>query len=88
MKQRIPVWWRWFYWLCPISWTLYGLVATQFGDIEDRLETGEKVKDFISEYLGYDADFVGVVAIVMVGMTVAFAFTFAYSIKAFNFQKR
>ncbi|KAK0571365.1 hypothetical protein LWI29_014726 [Acer saccharum] len=86
--QRIPVWWRWFYWVCPISWTLYGLVATQFGDIEDTLDTGEKVSDFIRDYLGYDTDFVGVVAVVMVGMTVVFAITFAYSIKAFNFQKR
>ncbi|KAK0572798.1 hypothetical protein LWI29_037469 [Acer saccharum] len=85
---RIPVWWRWFYWVCPISWTLYGLVATQFGDIEDTLDTGEKVSDFIRDYLGYDTDFVGVVAVVMVGMTVVFAITFAYSIKAFNFQKR
>ncbi|TXG62103.1 hypothetical protein EZV62_013466 [Acer yangbiense] len=88
MPQRIPVWWRWFYWVCPISWTLYGLVATQFGDMEDTLDTGEKVSDFIRDYLGYDTDFVGVVAVVMVGMTVVFAITFAYSIKAFNFQKR
>ncbi|KAK0570618.1 hypothetical protein LWI29_004030 [Acer saccharum] len=87
-RTRIPVWWRWFYWVCPISWTLYGLVATQFGDIEDTLDTGEKVSDFVRDYLGYDTDFVGVVAVVMVGMTVVFAITFAYSIKAFNFQKR
>ncbi|XVF24885.1 hypothetical protein REPUB_Repub13aG0166000 [Reevesia pubescens] len=29
---RIPVWWRWNYWLCPLAWTLYGLVASLYGD--------------------------------------------------------
>ncbi|KAL5786120.1 hypothetical protein ACOSQ2_008512 [Xanthoceras sorbifolium] len=87
-RTRIPVWWRWFYWVCPMAWTLYGLVATQFGDVSDRLDTGEKVEDFIRDYFGYDTDFVGFVALAMVGMAVVFAFTFAYSIKTFNFQKR
>ncbi|KAF3673549.1 Pleiotropic drug resistance protein 3 [Capsicum annuum] len=31
---RMPIWWRWYYWACPVAWTLYGLVASQFGDIE------------------------------------------------------
>ncbi|XP_048233510.1 pleiotropic drug resistance protein 1-like isoform X2 [Ricinus communis] len=29
--QRIPVWWRWYPWACPVSWTLYGLIASKFG---------------------------------------------------------
>ncbi|RVW58199.1 Pleiotropic drug resistance protein 1 [Vitis vinifera] len=25
-RNRIPVWWRWYYWICPVAWTLYGLL--------------------------------------------------------------
>ncbi|KAF8393290.1 hypothetical protein HHK36_021531 [Tetracentron sinense] len=46
-RTRIPVWWRWYYWFCPVSWSLYGLVAAQFGDIQDRLDPGETVEDFV-----------------------------------------
>ncbi|KAK3033865.1 hypothetical protein RJ639_032770 [Escallonia herrerae] len=87
-KTRIPVWWRWYYYICPVSWTLYGLVVSQFGDIKDKLETGEMVEEFIKSYFGYKHDFVGYVALIIVGISFLFGFTFAYSIKAFNFQKR
>ncbi|KAK6236047.1 hypothetical protein SCA6_011384 [Theobroma cacao] len=87
-RTRIPIWWRWYYWMCPIAWTLYGLVASQFGDIEDKFESGETVKDFLRSYFDYRDDFVWVVAIVIVGICVLFGFIFAFSIKAFNFQKR
>ncbi|XP_062163795.1 pleiotropic drug resistance protein 1-like isoform X2 [Alnus glutinosa] len=87
-RTRMPIWWRWYYWACPVSWTLYGLIASQFGDIDDTLDSGESVEEFLMSYFGYRHDFVGVVAIVIVGISVLFGFTFAYSIKAFNFQKR
>lgn len=84
----MPVWWRWYYWVCPVSWSLYGLVASQFGNIKDTLDSGETVEDFVHSYFGYRHDFVWVVAIVHVGICVLFCFTFAFSIKAFNFQKK
>lgn len=28
-SQKIPVWWRWFYFINPVAWTLYGLIASQ-----------------------------------------------------------
>ncbi|XP_059644555.1 pleiotropic drug resistance protein 1 isoform X2 [Cornus florida] len=87
-RTRIPVWWRWYYWICPVSWTLYGLVASQFGDIQDKLDTGETVEHFIRSYFGYRHDFVGYVGIIIVGIAVLFGFIYAFSIKAFNFQKR
>ncbi|KAF8393289.1 hypothetical protein HHK36_021530 [Tetracentron sinense] len=87
-RTRIPVWWRWYYWVCPVSWTLYGLFAAQFGDIQEKLDTGETVEDFVRNYFGYRHDFLGVVAVVIVGISVLFGFTFAFSIKAFNFQRR
>ena len=82
------MWWKWYFWVCPVSWTLYGLVVTQFGDIKERLETGETVEEFIRSYFGYRNDFVGVVALLVVGMSMLFGFIFAYSIRALNFQRK
>ncbi|KAJ4718242.1 Pleiotropic drug resistance ABC transporter [Melia azedarach] len=87
-RTRIPVWWRWYYWASPVSWTLYGLVVSQFGDIEDELESGETVKQFLRSYFGFRHNFLGVVAVVVAGFTVSFAFIFAFGIKALNFQRR
>ncbi|EPS67630.1 hypothetical protein M569_07145, partial [Genlisea aurea] len=86
--SRIPVWWKWFYYVCPFAWTLDGLIASQFGDIGTRLVTGETVADFIHAYFDFKYDHLWYVALIVVGFTVLFGFTFAYSIKAFNFQKR
>ena len=85
------MWWRWYYWACPVAWTLYGLVASQFGDITKKLgsnDSDQRVKDFIRIYYGFKHDFVGVCAGVVVGFTVLFAFIFATSVKVFNFQRR
>ncbi|KAJ8773506.1 hypothetical protein K2173_005752 [Erythroxylum novogranatense] len=87
-RPSIPVWWRWYYWACPIAWTLYGLVASQFGDVTKTVETGETVEEYLRNYFGFRHDFLGVVAGVHVGMCLLFGFIFAFSITAFNFQKR
>ncbi|TQD71630.1 hypothetical protein C1H46_042844 [Malus baccata] len=87
-RTRMPIWWRWYYWICPVSYTLYGLVASQFGDIKDKFDTGESVEHFVRDYFGYRREFLGAVAAVHVGICVLFGFTFAFSIKVFNFQKR
>ncbi|KAI3512641.1 hypothetical protein L1887_19959 [Cichorium endivia] len=86
-RPRIPVWWRWYYWGNPLAWTLYGLVASQFGDFNDALGT-ETVKGYLDRYFGYKHDFLGAVAGVHIGLVLFFAFIFAYCIRAFNFQKR
>ncbi|CAI0473694.1 unnamed protein product [Linum tenue] len=88
-RPTIPVWWRWNYWLNPISWTLYGLIVSQYGDVRSPMEeTGEAVEDFLRSYFGFKHDFLGVIAGVMVGLVAVFAFIFAISIKSFNFQRR
>ncbi|EXB94132.1 Pleiotropic drug resistance protein 4 [Morus notabilis] len=81
-EHRIRIWWRWYYWSCPVAWTLYGLVTSQFGDVMETLETGETVEYFI-----FRRDFHGVVALVSVGIPCFFGFLFAYSIKTLNFEK-
>ncbi|KAL5201069.1 hypothetical protein ABZP36_035423 [Zizania latifolia] len=87
-RTRIPIWWRWYYWVCPVAWTLYGLVASQFGDITDTFDNGVRVSDFVESYFGYHHDFLWVVGVVVVSFAVLFAFLFGLSIKLFNFQKR
>ena len=53
-QHSIPFWWRWYYWACPVAWTLYGLVASQFGDTIQTKSTEDNklVIDFIEDYFG------------------------------------
>ncbi|CAN1121568.1 Pleiotropic drug resistance protein 1 [Linum perenne] len=87
-RPMMPVWWRWYAWASPVAWTLYGLVASQFGDVTTILDTDDRVEDFLQSYFGFRHDFLGVVAAVVVGFATLFAFIFAFSIKFFNYQRR
>ncbi|QCE02081.1 ATP-binding cassette [Vigna unguiculata] len=88
-RPNMPVWWRWYYWACPVAWTIYGLLASQFGDITNVMKLENiSVQEFLRSYFGIRHDFIGVSAIVVSGFAVLFAIIFAVSIKAFNFQKR
>ncbi|KAF5932025.1 hypothetical protein HYC85_028196 [Camellia sinensis] len=37
-KPKIPKWWMWYYWICSVAWTVYGLIASQYGDVTDPLQ--------------------------------------------------
>jgi len=92
-KPKIPVWWIWYYWACPVAWTLYGLISTQFGDLESYMELTSggdpmKVKDFISQTFGFHTNMLGIVLAMPVVFTVLFAGVFAFGIKFLNFQRR
>ncbi|KAJ8750443.1 hypothetical protein K2173_015582 [Erythroxylum novogranatense] len=91
--KRIPIWWRWYYWANPIAWTLYGLLASQYGDDVKlmRLPDGDHfapVSQVLKEVFGYRHDFLGVAGVMVVGFCVLFAVVFAFAIKSFNFQRR
>ncbi|GER27869.1 ABC transporter family protein [Striga asiatica] len=85
---RTPVWWRWFHWVNPLAWTLYGLVASQFGDVKEELDSKQTVEEFVRSYFGFRHDFIGVVAVVITGFGVVFGLGFAFAVRSFNFQKR
>ncbi|XP_049354855.1 pleiotropic drug resistance protein 2-like [Solanum verrucosum] len=91
-RTQIPIWWRWYYWGSPVAWTIYGLVTSQVGDKDDNIEVpgvGEiPLKLFLKEYLGFEYEFLGVVAVAHVAWVVLFCFVFAYGIKFLNFQRR
>ncbi|KAF7097124.1 hypothetical protein CFC21_098977 [Triticum aestivum] len=88
-RPTMPVWWRWYSWVCPVSWTLYGLVASQFGDLTEPLQdSGVPIDAFLKSFFGFQHDFLGVVAVVTAGFAVLFAVAFGLSIKVLNFQRR
>lgn len=91
-RTQIPIWWRWYYWGSPVAWTLYGLIASQLGQNESPVEVLDMnsvtVKEFIKDFLGFEYDFLGYVALAHVGWAVLFCFVFAYGIKFLNFQRR
>uniref|UniRef100_A0A9I9D4R9 ABC transporter domain-containing protein n=1 Tax=Cucumis melo TaxID=3656 RepID=A0A9I9D4R9_CUCME len=92
-RPRIPKWWVWYYWICPIAWTVYGLIISQYGDVEKKISVPGlsdpiAIKSYIESHFGYDPNFMGPVAGVLVGFAAFFAFMFAYCIKTLNFQLR
>ena len=92
-RPKIPIWWRWYYWACPVAWTLYGLIASQFGDISDPMTLSgstdtQPLNEFLRSYFGFKHDFLAPVAVAVVGFAVLFAIIFAFAIKTLNFQTR
>ncbi|WVZ73261.1 hypothetical protein U9M48_021589 [Paspalum notatum var. saurae] len=91
-RPRMPVWWRWYSWACPVAWTLYGLVVSQFGDDMTDMDVDNgrttTVKVFIKDYFDFKRTWLGLVAAVVVAFTVLFAALFAFAIMKLNFQKR
>ncbi|VAH54709.1 unnamed protein product [Triticum turgidum subsp. durum] len=92
VRPAIPIWWRWYYWANPVSWTIYGVVASQFGKNNNSLSipggSPIVVKKFLEDNLGINHDFLGYVVLAHFSYAIGFYFVFAYSIKVLNFQKR
>ncbi|GLT50489.1 hypothetical protein SLA2020_239720 [Shorea laevis] len=91
-KSKIPKWWIWYYWICPVAWTVYGLIISQYGDVERSIKVpgspDQPIRSYIESHFGYDPNFMGPVAGALVGFAVFFAFLYAYCIKTLNFQMR
>ncbi|XP_020677861.1 ABC transporter G family member 31 [Dendrobium catenatum] len=92
-RKRIPGWWRWYYWANPVSWSLYGLLTSQFGDIEEPMKLADgvrsiSVKVFLESYFGFRSDLLSTAGIMVVSFCVIFALVFSVAIKCLNFQRR
>eukprot|EP00261_Vitis_vinifera_P019270 XP_010649677.2 PREDICTED: pleiotropic drug resistance protein 3 [Vitis vinifera] len=88
---KIPKWWIWCYWICPTSWSLNGLLTSQYGDMKKEiLIFGElkPVSSFLKDYFGFQHDHLGLVAVALLVFPVVFASLFAYFIDKLNFQRR
>jgi len=92
--QKIPIWWAWYYWACPVAWTIYGQITSQFGDVESTTSvlgdtsSAQPVNQFIETYFGFKRDFLPVVALMMPLFAILFAVVFVLGIKILNFQHR
>ncbi|KAK4286368.1 hypothetical protein QN277_002929 [Acacia crassicarpa] len=91
-RPLIPIWWRWYYWGSPIAWTIYGVFASQFGDMDRQVTlTGggtQALKDYLEKNLGYKHDFLVPVVFGHIGWVIIFVLVFASSIKYLNFLRR
>ncbi|KAG2598988.1 hypothetical protein PVAP13_5KG412300 [Panicum virgatum] len=87
-RPKVPIWWKWYCWACPVAWTLYGLIVSQFGDITTPMDDGVPVKVFVENYFGFKHSWLGLVAAMVVVFAVFFAFLFGFAIMKLNFQRR
>ncbi|KAM3699670.1 hypothetical protein ACJW31_05G043100 [Castanea mollissima] len=92
-KPRIPKLWTWYYYICPVAWTVYGLIVTQYGDINATIKVPGIVPDptikwYVENHFGYDLNFMGPTAAILVTFAAFFALMFAVCIKTMNFQNR
>ncbi|XP_028756830.1 pleiotropic drug resistance protein 2 isoform X1 [Neltuma alba] len=91
-RPMIPIWWRWYYWGSPIAWTIYGVFASQFSDMDTPVHIpGQKdqaLNAYLEENLGFKHDFLAPLVFGHIGWVVLFVLVFAGSIKYLNFLKR
>lgn len=79
------------YYLIPTSWSLNGLLTSQYGDIDKEIEIYGEVKTvahFIKDYFGFHHDQLALVAVVLIAFPLAYCSIFAYCIGRLNYQKR
>ncbi|XAR60730.1 Iron-chelate-transporting ATPase [Bertholletia excelsa] len=90
-QPSIPGWWIWLYYICPIAWTLKGIISSQLGDDETIIVTPGfegPVKEYLKHSMGFESNMVGISVAVLVGFSAVFFCVFALSVKVLNFQKR
>ncbi|CAI9281132.1 unnamed protein product [Lactuca saligna] len=92
-RPRIPKWWVWYYWMCPLAWTAYGFIVSQYHDVEKTIKVpgmsyDQPINLYIQDYYGYRLDFMGPVAVVLVGFCVLFVGIYVFCLRTLNFQVR
>lgn len=81
----------WFYYICPVGWTLKGVITSQLGDLENVIVGPGfegTIKQYLDEKLGYSSGAVSLSIIVLLAFNALFFGVFAVSVKVLNFQKR
>ncbi|KAJ3681311.1 hypothetical protein LUZ60_015800 [Juncus effusus] len=89
---QIPGWWIWFYYICPLSWTLNGLFTSQYGDDMTKkiMVFGEQksVSKFLEDFFGFSRDGLPLAGVLLAVFPIVFAALFAYFTGKMNFQRR
>ncbi|GLU07181.1 hypothetical protein SLE2022_241480 [Rubroshorea leprosula] len=90
-EPQIPKWWVWAYWICPSSWSVEGIVTSQYADVNNVITAfGEQktISAFLESQQGYKRQDLSIIAIVLLAFPLFFASIFAYCISKLNFQRR
>ena len=94
IAQSMPWWWRWYAYLDPVQWTVYGLVASQLGDVYDGCVRATpdapctSPAAFVRHRFGYHHDFLGGVVGILAAFCVVFTAVAAIAHAVLNFQRR
>ncbi|KAM4118785.1 hypothetical protein ACJW30_03G008100 [Castanea mollissima] len=89
--KQIPKWWIWMYYLTPTSWSLNGMLTSQYGDINKKILVFGETKTvvaFLEDYFGFHHDQLAIVAVVLIAFPIVFASLFSYFIGQLKFQRR
>ena len=79
------------YYLTPTSWSLNGMLTSQYGDINKKIVVFGETKTvvaFLEDYFGFHHDQLAIVAVVLVAFPIVFASLFSYFIGQLKFQRR
>ncbi len=90
--QVIRGWWLWAYYLNPLAWTTYGLVASQLGDVQSLVSQPNGSQISIADYVSVTWDFqhshIGWCLLVLVGFCTFFRVVSAIALQQLHFQSR
>lgn len=89
----MPVYFAWYRYLNPIYWSLYGIIVSQLGDVGTLMTVGPDmpevaVDQYLRDYFGYKHDFIGWVALILIGYGLTFAVIAVFALQFLKFQKR
>lgn len=84
--------WRWFTYVNPVAWSLYGLLASQLGNIQATIIdfTGQEISvaDFLTDRFGYHYSMVGPIVAILFAYVLFFRGLSVLFLTRINFQKR
>ncbi|PNW71465.1 hypothetical protein CHLRE_16g655450v5 [Chlamydomonas reinhardtii] len=92
-KKDIHPWWIGAYYVNPATYTIYGVVATQLGDLYDEyIQVGPgvvmSIPQFIDETFDYKYSFRGWLVLILFGFVLGFRMIACLGLSFLNFQKR
>lgn len=91
-QPAIPKGWIWLYWLNPVSYTLYGLVSNQLGDVETltTLPSGQQVtvSSYVETFFGFKYKFYPWTIVIMLAFCLALRVAALTALKFLKFQIR
>lgn len=90
---NMPVYFKWYRYLNPIYWSLYGIIVSQLGDVSELVDLGPgitpvPVSQYLEDQFGYKHNFIGYVALIMIGYGLAFAVIGVFALQFLKYQKR